>query len=47
MASSWALLAVVLAIAFVVLFDRVHARNRNYRRLWKMYRELRGRNRQV
>lgn len=47
MARYWALLEiVVLAIAFVYLFDAVHRRNRNYRQLWKMYREMRARQRE-
>ncbi|MBZ5576421.1 MAG: hypothetical protein LAP40_07685 [Acidobacteriia bacterium] len=46
MTSYWALQAVVLAIAFVILFDRVHDRNRNYRNLWRMYRELHARKRE-
>jgi len=42
MSRYWALFSVVPAIAFVYLFDAVHRRNRNYRELWRMYRELRG-----
>ena len=45
MSRFWALLSVVFMKAFVILFDRVHQRNRNYRELWKMYRELQSRTR--
>ena len=45
MSRYWALFAVVLAMAFVFLFDGVHRRNENYRKLWRMYRELRARRR--
>lgn len=44
MSHYWALLSIVYQIAFVYLWDRVHQRNRNYRRLWQMYRELQKRN---
>ena len=43
MSRFYALLSVVFMIAFVVLFDKVHQRNSNYRRLWAMYRELQAR----
>ena len=45
MSRYWALLAVVFMIAFVYVFSRLHQRNRNYRRLWEMYRELQARRR--
>lgn len=40
MSSYWALQSVVFMIAFVFVFDGIHQRIRNYRRLWEMYREL-------
>jgi len=43
MARYWALQSVVFMMAFVFLFERIYDRNRNYRRLWKMYRELQTR----
>ena len=45
MSRYWSLLAVVFLMAFVYLYDKVHQRNRNYRRLWEMYRELQARGR--
>ena len=35
----------VLSMAFVFLFDGVHRRNENYRKLWRMYRDLQARKR--
>ena len=43
MSQYWALQSVVFMIAFVFVFDRIYDRNRNYRRLWEMYRELQAR----
>lgn len=44
MSRYWALLSIVFMIPFVFLYDRLHRRNGNYRRLWEMYRELQERN---
>jgi hypothetical protein len=46
MSRYWALLSIVFMIPFVFLYDKLHRRNCNYRRLWEMYRELQERNRQ-
>ena len=40
MTQFFALLSIVFMIPFVILFDRVHQRKRNYRRLWEMYEGL-------
>ncbi|HLK48246.1 MAG TPA: hypothetical protein VKT49_08935 [Bryobacteraceae bacterium] len=37
MTQYFALLSIVFMIPIVILFDRIHQRNRNYRRLWEMY----------
>ena len=42
MSRYFALLSVVYMIAFVIVFDRVHQRNRNRRWLRRMYAELRA-----
>lgn len=47
MARYWALLSMVFMKAFVILFDRIHQRNRNYQRLWEMYREMQARYRKT
>lgn len=40
MTRQFALLSIVFMIPAVFLFDRVHQRKRNYRRLWEMYEGL-------
>ena len=42
MSRYYALLSVVFMMGFVVVFDKIHQRNSNYRRLWEMYRALRS-----
>ena len=37
MTQYFALQSIVLMIPVVILFDRVHQRKQNYRRLWEMY----------
>lgn len=44
MTQYFALLSIVFMIPIVILFDRVHERRRNYRRLWEMYEELKALN---
>jgi len=44
MSSYFALLSIAFMIPVVFLFDRVHQRRRNYRRLWQMYEALKTRN---
>jgi len=43
MAQYYALLSIVLMIPVVILFDWVHQRKQNYRRLWEMYEDLKTR----
>ena len=40
MTQYFALLSIVFMIPAVILFDRVHQRKQNYRRLWEMYEGL-------
>ena len=40
MSRYFALQSIVFMIPIVLLFDRVHQRRRNYRRLWEMYEGL-------